>query len=171
MVPFYWIVTGFMGFLFKLLHMWFPTILLDCPLREETIMLTVISYHKVIFQKSGCWLMTAVVSQGFLVYLLFQLPTERHGSQKLCGGGVAEKDGQSSIFNSCWNGTINPDFWEPWNSHPILSSGWGGASKTGMDTWYCKVLASDSLGIGEDPRVSFCWCGTVQDWKDTRVRG
>ena len=68
---FYWTAPGFIGFLLEHPHMQFPTILLGCPLREEaTMLITFKGPSQGNSQKSGCWLMTAAVSQDFLLPIL-----------------------------------------------------------------------------------------------------
>ena len=92
-------------------------------------------------------MLTAAVPQGFLFYLLPQLPPERHGSQKFFFG-VAE--GGWSIFYIYFllEQASRPCLLRTMKLSPYLITSSGGIPETSMDTACFKVLASDSLGIG-----------------------
>ena len=148
MAVFYRRVTGYIEFLLKLLHVWSPTIFLDCSLWEETTMLIIIGCYKEIprNQDADWWQLQCVRVSYSISCLNFCL---RDMVLKISFGGLMRKDGQSSLYTFCWNGTIDPVCWELWNSCPILPSGCGGGiPETGMDTGCHKMLASYSLRIG-----------------------
>ena len=72
------------------------------------------------------------------------IPLERHGSQKFLFG-LLRGEGSSSVATSGLDRTVDPAYWEPQNSLPILSESWWRISETVKDAVYWSEEVEESV--------------------------